>query len=99
MENQAELAAKQQEMQHLFASLSKEQRNFVVNYLNSYNLTAWMYNELLDDQSREYIDQAMKFTMETKLLDDQMSHVSGDPHDVDLLVDELNVTDEAKYGK
>lgn len=95
-QNQAELAAKQQEMQHLFASLSNEQRSLVVNYLNSYNLTAWLYNEQLDDTCREYIDKAMKFTMETKQLDDMMSGVSGDPGDVQKIVDDVNYNSDGE---
>lgn len=95
-QNQAELAAKQQEMQHLFASLSNEQRSLVVNYLNSYNLTAWLYNEQLDDTCREYIDKAMKFTMETKQLDDMMTGVSGDPGDVQKIVDDVNAINDGE---
>ena len=96
MDKQAELAAKNQEMQHLFVSLTSDQRTLVINYLNSYNLTAWLYNELLDDKCREYIDQAMKYTMETAALSKELEKVSGDPAEVDQVVSDINFAEDGE---
>lgn len=86
---ESKLAAQQVELQSKFMNLSLDQRSRVANYLNSYNLTAWLYNEVLSDDEREYIDLSMKFVMETDNLHRSMEAMKTD-RDVQQLVDQLN---------
>lgn len=78
------------DLQMNFFKLSQPQRQNVGNYLNAYNLAAWIYNEVLDEDSRLYIDLAMKYTMETQSLANSMKEVSDDPNDVERLVNRIN---------
>lgn len=82
--------AQEMDLQMRFSKLSLEQRQAVANYLNSYNLAAWIYNEIIDEDSRLYIDLAMKYTMETQALAKSMRDVSGDPKEVEQLVNQIN---------
>lgn len=87
---QEQFKAQETDLQMRFSRLSKEQREVVGNYLNAYNLAAWIYNVLLEEDSRIYIDLAMKFTMETQKLTDAMRDVSGDLNEVQQIVDKIN---------
>lgn len=82
--------AKEMDLQMRFSLLSPEYRQVVGNYLNAYNLAAWIFNELLDEDSRNYIDLAMKYTMETQKLAQSMREVSDDPQEVDQIVNDIN---------
>lgn len=82
--------AQEMDLQVRFSRLSSDQRQSVGNYLNAYNLAAWIYNEIIDDDCRIYIDLAMKYTMETQALANSMRDVSEDPNDVEKLVNQIN---------
>lgn len=82
--------AQEMDLQMRFSRLSQEQRQSVGNYLNAYNLAAWIYNELIDEDCRIYIDLAMKYTMETQALANSMRDVSDDSKEVDHLVNRIN---------
>lgn len=85
-----EFKAQETDLQMRFSRLSKEQREVVGNYLNAYNLAAWIYNVLLEEDSRIYIDLAMKFTIDTQKLTEAIRDVSGDPNEVQQIVDHIN---------
>lgn len=82
--------AQEMNLQLRFSRLSPELRQAVGNYLNAYNLAAWIYNVLLDEDSRTYIDLAMKYTMETQKLAQSMRDVSDDPQEVEQIVNDIN---------
>lgn len=82
--------SQEMDLQMRFSRLSPEQRQSVGNYLNAYNLAAWIYNEIIDEDSRTYIDLAMKYTMETQALANSMRDISEDLNDVDKLVNQIN---------
>lgn len=87
---QDQLKAQEMDLQMRFSRLSMEQRQAVANYLNAYNLAAWIYNEIIDEDSRVYIDLAMKYTMETQALAKSMQELSGDTQEVQKLVNNIN---------
>lgn len=87
---QNQFKVQEMDLQMRFSRLSPELRQTVGNYLNAYNLAAWIYNELLDEDSRTYIDLALKYTMETQKLAQSMHEVSDDPQEVQQIVDEIN---------
>lgn len=78
------------DLQMRFSKFTSQQRQAVGNYLNAYNLAAWIYNELIDEDCRIYIDLAMKYTMETQALANSMRDVSEDPQEVENLVNQIN---------
>lgn len=85
-----ELKAFEMDLQIRFSKLSPDQRTSVGQYLNAYNLAAWIYNELIDEDCRIYIDLAMKYTMETQKLSQAMRDVSEDPNEVQQIVNDIN---------
>lgn len=85
-----ELLAQEMDLQVRFSALSLDQRNAVGQYLNAYNLAAWIYNELIDEDCRVYIDLAMKYTMETQKLSQAMHDVSDDSNEVQQIVNDIN---------
>lgn len=90
-----ELKAQEMDLQIRFSKLSPEQRSAVGQYLNAYNLAAWIYNELIDEDCRIYIDLAMKYTMETQKFSQAMRDISDDPNEVQQLVDKFNNGEES----
>lgn len=82
--------SKEMDLQMRFSRLSPSQRLSVGNYLNAYNLAAWIFNEIIDEDCRNYIDLAMKYTMETQALANSMCDISDDPKEVDHLVNRIN---------
>lgn len=90
--NAANAALKDQQfdLQYKFSKMTNAQKASVGQYLNAYNLAAWLYNDICDEDCRIYIDLAMKFTMETQKLHDEMSNVTEVPGDTDIVVDHLN---------
>jgi hypothetical protein len=87
---QNQLKSQELDLQMRFSKMTSEQRLAVGNYLNAYNLAAWIYNELIDEDCRIYIDLAMKYTMETQALAKSMKDISDDPKDVEHLVNKIN---------
>ena len=97
MEKQAVNAAKdaalkdqQFDLQYKFSKMTDVQKASVGQYLNAYNLAAWLYNEICDEDCRIYIDLAMKYTLETQRLNDQMLNLTDDSKEVDNLVNQIN---------
>lgn len=87
---QNQLKSQELDLQMRFSKMTSLQRQAVGNYLNAYNLAAWIYNEIIDEDCRIYIDLAMKYTMETQALANSMREVSDDPRDVEHLVNHIN---------
>lgn len=90
-----DLKGQQMDLQMRFTKLTPEQRTAVGQYLNAYNLAAWLYNELLNEDCRTYIDLAMKYTMETQKLAQAMHDVSDDPKEVQQVVNKINDGEES----
>lgn len=81
-----ELKEMQVSLQTMFTNMSSEQRTAVANYLNAYNLAAWIYNELLNEDQRNYIDLSMRLVIETQKLDQMMQQADGS----DAYVEQVN---------
>lgn len=86
----AALKDQQFDLQYKFSKMTDAQKTSVGQYLNAYNLAAWLYNEICDEDCRVYIDLAMKFTMETQRLNENMSNLSDDPNEVEDLANKIN---------
>lgn len=87
---QDQFKAQEMDLQMRFSKLSLVQRQSVANYLNAYNLAAWIYNEIIDEDCRIYIDLAMKYTMETQALAKDMYDISPDSQEVQRIVKRYN---------
>lgn len=86
---QAEVTAAQVNLRDQLVSLSKEQQEAVASYFASYNLTAWLFNEVLSEDSKQYVEKAVELARQTKDLDIAMSNVET-PEDVQKVVDQIN---------
>lgn len=77
-------------LQTMFSKLSDDQKKRVANYLNSYNITAWLYNEILDNDARDYVDLSMQYVLETQRLDQVNDIADGTKEKEQFVVDKLN---------
>lgn len=84
-----QLEEMERDLQMKFSSMSLDQRSRVANYLNMYNTTAWLYNEILEEDERLYVDLSMQYVMETNKLNASMENVES-PEDVQQIVDDIN---------
>lgn len=78
------------DLQQRFSKFSPDQKQTIANYLTAYNLAAWIYNEHLDEDMRQYVDLSMKYVIETQRLNSAMEGISDNPAEVQNLVDNLN---------
>lgn len=87
-------AAAQINLRDLYLSLNKQQQEAAVQYFNSYNLAAWLYNEICDSDCKNYIDQAVKYAQELRA----MEHIPDSDHDdkVQEFVDRFNSEQDGK---
>lgn len=85
-----EIKNMQLSLQTMFSKLSVEQKKRVANYLNCYNTTAWLYNELLDQDARDYVDLSMQYVLETNKLDQLNDSVDGSLESEQKVVDQIN---------
>lgn len=66
---QAEIAAKQVQLRDLLVTLSDRDKAAVANYFNLYNAAAWLYNEVMSDDARNYADQSAAFARELAMME------------------------------
>lgn len=66
---EVKVAAAQINLRDLYLSLNKQQQEAAVQYFNSYNLAAWLYNEICDPDCKNYIDQAVKYAQELRAME------------------------------
>lgn len=79
----------EKDLQFQFSRFDNAGKARIANYLNAYNLTAYLYNELLSEDERKYVDTSMQYVIETQKLSSQMENVQT-PGDVDQVVSSLN---------
>lgn len=96
-----QLKSQEMDLQMRFSKMSPEQRQAVGNYLNAYNLAAWIYNEIIDEDCRIYIDLAMKYTMETQALAQSLNdlEISADRFDSDKFEAVEKLVNDINHGK
>lgn len=86
---QVEITAAQVNLRDLLVSMPKDQQEAVVSYFASYNLTAWLFNQVLSEDAKEYVEKAVELARQTKELEVAMKDVEK-PEDVQEVVDQIN---------
>lgn len=86
---QAEITAAQVNLRDLLVSMPKDQQEAVASYFASYNLTAWLFNQVLSEEAKEYVEKAVELARQTKELEVAMQDVQK-PEDVQEVVDQIN---------
>lgn len=92
---QAEITAAQVNLRDQLVALPKEQQEAVASYFASYNLTAWLFNQVLSEDAKQYVEKAVELARQTRELEDAMQNVF-EPADVEKVVNDLNDREEYK---
>lgn len=61
---QQQQAAKAVNLREKLLALPKVMQEGVANYFNMYNCAAWLYNEVLTPDAKEYVDLSIQFARE-----------------------------------
>ena len=72
---QAALTASQVNLRDLLVTLSQDQQEAIASYFASYNLTAWLFNQVLSDDSKQYVEKAIELARQTRELENAMKDV------------------------
>lgn len=93
------MAAKVVNLREKLMNLPKVMQEAVANYFNMYNCAAWLYNEILTPDAKDYVDQSIQYARE--LNDLEALPDSTDPKELQLQVDHLNANYEVveNHGK
>lgn len=86
---QAEVTAAQVNLRDQLVSLPREQQEAVASYFASYNLTAWLFNQVLSEDAKQYVEKAVELARQTKELETVMKDVQS-PGDVQQVVNHIN---------
>lgn len=70
-ENQASAAqaVKAANLREKLIQLPQSQQEAVANYFNMYNCAAWLFNEVLSQDARNYVDQSISYARELQQLE------------------------------
>lgn len=84
---QQQQAAKAVNLREKLLALPKVMQEGVANYFNMYNCAAWLYNEILTPDAKDYVDLSIQYARE---LQDLEQATSAAPEDVEQAIEELN---------
>lgn len=91
---EAQMAAQVVNLRERLFHLPKVMQEAVANYFNMYNCAAWLYNEILTPDAKDYVDQSIKYAREINDLEALPDSI--DPDEQETLFDKLN---SEKYGE
>lgn len=91
---EAQMAVKVVDLRSKLINLPKVMQEAIANYFNMYNCAAWLYNEILTPDAKDYVDQSIAYARELNDLQDLSD--ATDPVEQQLQIDKLNAE---KYGK
>ena len=84
---QQQQAAKAVNLREKLLALPKVMQEAVANYFNMYNCAAWLYNEILTQDAKDYVDQSIQYARELQELE-QATAVA--PEEVEQSIEALN---------
>lgn len=87
-EQQAKAAAKVVYLREKLYMLPRVQQEAAANYFNLYNAAAWLYNEVLSPDAKEYVEESISYARELQTLE-QLPNSSDDSQN-EQIVNELN---------
>lgn len=92
--NQAEnaaQAAKAINLREKLIALPKVMQEAIANYFNMYNCAAWLYNDILTPDAKEYVDLSIQFARE-------LNDLQNMPDATDL-VEQEQIVKDLNHGK
>lgn len=81
-------AAKAVNLRDQLIRLPKVMQEAIANYFNMYNCAAWLYNEVLTPDARDYVEQSIKYARELQELESIPDSI--DPEEQDKMIRRLN---------
>lgn len=93
------MALKVVNLREKLLNLPQVMQEAIANYFNMYNCAAWLYNEILTPDAKDYVDESINYARE--LNDLQALPDTTDPTVQQVQVDRLNemIEEEGSYGK
>lgn len=82
------MAAKVVDLRSQLIQLPKVMQEAIANYFNMYNCAAWLYNEILTPDAKNYVDQSIAYARELNAL--EAIPETNDPAEFDAHVKRLN---------
>ena len=65
-----EMASRAMNLREMYISLPKYIQDAVVHFFNANNIAGYLYNEVLSQDARDYVDKQIKYTQELNALED-----------------------------
>lgn len=78
-----EMAAKAMSLRQMYLSLTQLEQEAVTHFFNLHNNAGWIYNELMSDQGRKYIDDQVFYSQELAKLEKSVEEGTFRLDDVD----------------
>lgn len=91
------MAAQVVNLRQKLIGLPKVMQDAVANYFNMYNCAAWLYNEILTPDAKDYVDQSITYARE--LNDLEALPDSIDPNEQQSQIDMYNAQKDASEWK
>lgn len=66
-----ELASRALNLRQRYLSLTKKDQDACVHFFNLHNNAGWIYNELISQEAREYIDLQVAYSQELAYIESQ----------------------------
>lgn len=88
------MAAKVVNLREQLMNLPKVMQEAVANYFNMYNCAAWLYNEILTPDAKDYVDQSIKYAREINDLEAMKD--TDNPNELQAQIDEYNAMKDAE---
>lgn len=85
---QSQQAAKAVNLRDQLIRLPNVMQEAIANYFNMYNCAAWLYNEVLTPDARDYVDQSIQYARELQALESIPD--SMDPKEQEQMIEDLN---------
>lgn len=86
-------AAKAVNLRDQLIRLPKVMQEAIANYFNMYNCAAWLYNEVLTPDARDYVEQSIKYARELQELESLADTM--DPAKQEQMIESLNHGEES----
>lgn len=78
-----EMAVKAMNLREQYLSLTKTEQEAVTHFFNLHNNAGWIYNVLMSDQGRKYIDDQVYYSQELAALE-RVAEEGLDPNEIDI---------------
>lgn len=77
-----EMAVKALNLRELYLTLTEQEKAAVVHFFNLHNSAGWIYNEIMSDNGRSYIDQQVRYSQELAALEACQGDIDQLPEEI-----------------